>query len=150
MRRREAAPVVVLPLAMADAIDTANFSIAARGRASSHLSCVAGNTDAGGVRYCEPVVTVTMDWCAEMFGVPEVIKIDVEGAEYMVLRGGRKTLESGPTLICEVNSENAAAVTDLLHAAQYQLHDLDNLDGGEVDRATFNTLAICRRSGLVK
>ncbi len=31
--------------------------------------------------------TCTIDWLAEQYGMPELIKIDVEGAEYQVLKG---------------------------------------------------------------
>lgn len=53
---------------------------------------------------------------------PSFIKIDVEGAELLVLRGMPDLLRSGPALMVEV-TEDAPAVRLLLEAAGYQLFD---------------------------
>jgi FkbM family methyltransferase len=52
-----------------------------------------------------PISTVTLDtYCAEAGARPDVVKIDVEGAELMVLQGAKKLLsESHPTLIVAVH-----------------------------------------------
>jgi hypothetical protein len=47
----------------------------------------------------------TVDAAAERFGVPDVLKIDVDGAELDVLHGARKTLvDRHPHLVLEVHS----------------------------------------------
>lgn len=51
--------------------------------------------------------------------LPAFIKIDVEGAELLVLRGMPELLRAGPALMVEV-TENAEEVLALLTAASYQ------------------------------
>lgn len=56
---------------------------------------------------------------------PDVIKLDVEGAEGDVLRGAQRLLaEHGPTIVCELHDTNAE-VADLLEAAGYTLEPID-------------------------
>lgn len=51
------------------------------------------------------VACETIDALSEQLGVPDLIKIDVEGAEVEVLLGGRQTfLRSKPTIIVEANA----------------------------------------------
>lgn len=54
---------------------------------------------------CE-VATDTLDhYCQEQNEQPDLIKIDTEGAEILVLRGGEKTIkDSRPIVICEILS----------------------------------------------
>jgi hypothetical protein len=60
----------------------------------------------------------------DQFSPPTFVKIDVEGAEVMVLRGASKLLRNvKPTLYVEVGSENFDAVTQLLHSFEYSLND---------------------------
>lgn len=63
----------------------------------------------------------TLDWFVETTGiVPDVIKVDIEGAEYFLLRGGLKTLQKNrPILFIELHSEFCALQCSLL------LQDLD-------------------------
>lgn len=52
------------------------------------------------------VSCTTMDKLAETFPAPNVIKMDVEGAESEVLKGGVRIFESArPLLICEVHDD---------------------------------------------
>lgn len=54
------------------------------------------------------VEVTTLDAAAERYGVPAVIKVDVEGAEVEVLRGAPRLLaEVGPTLLVETHSPEA-------------------------------------------
>ena len=56
---------------------------------------------------------------------PDVVKVDVEGAEGDVLRGGRRLLaEHRPIVVCEMHDTNEE-VADLLEAAGYSLEPLD-------------------------
>jgi len=59
--------------------------------------------------------------------VPDVVKIDVEGAESLVLAGGRKLLaQRGPRLLIEVhNVANMHRVQQLLDEAGYQTRILE-------------------------
>lgn len=69
---------------------------------------------------------ITLDsYCLAHYIRPTFIKIDTEGAEEMVLKGGRKTLAAHhPTLIIEVQRESLHSVVALLadigyHAYQF-------------------------------
>lgn len=78
------APVDVLPAAVSYDLSVARFPIAKRNRSTSHLDGF-GTSQTGGARATELVPTVTLDWLADQFAVPDVIKIDVEEAEVTVL-----------------------------------------------------------------
>jgi hypothetical protein len=61
-------------------------------------------------------------------GAPDVVKIDVEGAEVQVLEGMRETLERHrPALICEVHG-TAPEVCDFLESRGYQLNALEAVE----------------------
>jgi FkbM family methyltransferase len=137
------APVQVLSAAVSDEVSVARFHIARRNRATSHLDGY-GTTMTGGVRYTELVPTVTLDWLAAHFPAPDVLKIDVEGAELTVLAGAPEVLGHLPTIICEVSARNAAAVAKLLTARGYTLYDGERPPGKRVAVALAppNTLAV--------
>jgi FkbM family methyltransferase len=137
------APVEILPAAVSDDVSVARFHIARRNRATSHLAGF-GSAMTGGVRSTRLVPTVTLDWLAARFPVPDVLKIDVEGAELAVLTGGSQVLAHSPTVICEVSAQNATAVSDILTGHGYTLYDGDRRPDERVaaTAAPFNTLAI--------
>ena len=57
---------------------------------------------------------------------PDVIKIDVEGAEADVLRGARRTMERHPVIFLATHGENVhRACVDLLTASGYVVRALD-------------------------
>jgi FkbM family methyltransferase len=119
------AAVAVLPAAVSGELGIAEFSIAERGRAASHLVGF-GSTQAGGSREVQHVLTVTLDWLLERWPEPAVVKIDVEGAERFVLRGGRRLLqEVRPLLLCEVHGDSAGDVVDILNEHDYVIFDAD-------------------------
>ncbi len=119
---RAYAPVDVLPAAVADDLGVGRFHIAKRNRSTSYLDGF-GTTQAGGVRATELVPTVTLNWLAARFPRPDVVKIDVEEAEVMVLKGGGDVLRAHPTIICEVAGRNSATVRAILAAQGYVLYD---------------------------
>jgi len=137
------APVQVLPAAVSDEVSVARFHVALRNRATSHLDGY-GTAMAGGVRFTNLVPTVTLDWLAARFPAPDVLKIDVEGAELAVLNGAAQLLGHVPTIICEVAARNAAAVSGLLTARGYTLYDGDRPSSERVpvSMAAPNTLAV--------
>lgn len=118
------AKVEIIPVAVADKVTVSNFHIACRNRATSHLEGF-GTTQTGGVRSTQLVPTVSLDWLAAHFPLPDVIKIDVETAETKVLAGAADILGEGPTLICEVAACNATAVAEMLTSHGYTLYDGD-------------------------
>jgi FkbM family methyltransferase len=141
------APVEVLPSAVSDQVSVARFQIARRNRSTSHLAGY-GTTMAGGLRSSQLVPSVTLDWLADRFPAPGVVKIDVEGAELAVLAGAGAVLAGRPVILCEVGGDNARAVADLLIGCGYRLFDGDRLPGQRVpvSAAPYNTLAVAASS----
>ena len=141
--RQLAPPVAVLPVAVSDSLAVREFNIAMRGRASNFLSQTAANSQTGGIRETVHTLTITLDWLLGQRRPPNVVKIDVEGAELPVLRGAMKLLrEVRPILHCEIMSENSAAASELLKSCSYALYDWDNRKSGPIEQAAWNTLAI--------
>jgi FkbM family methyltransferase len=140
------APVEILPAAVSDELSVARFHIARRNRATSHLAGF-GTAMAGGVRSRTLVPTFTLDWLAARFPPPDVLKIDVEGAELAVLTGGAQVLGGSAAVICEVFAQNAAPVAGILAGHGYTLYDGGQGQGERVAvrTAPFNTLAIASR-----
>lgn len=122
-RQAVGAPVDVVPVAVADTDGIGRFDIAQRSRATSHLRGLR-TTQTGGTRQEQHVPMVTLDTLGRYFPPPDVIKIDVEGAELLVLTGGRVILaEVRPLVICEVASSNSKAVARLLRDLHYEMYD---------------------------
>ena len=133
----------VMSAAVSDSVDIMRFQIAARGRSTNHLADVNGSSQTGGVRDSMLVGTVSLDWVLERLPAPQVVKIDVEGAEYQVLQGAHKLLSAiRPTILCEVTSAGAQ-VGQLLKGHGYSMFDLDVQKDKRKPLAspTFNTLA---------
>jgi hypothetical protein len=104
-------------------VDIGELNIAQRGRASNFMSGF-GTSQTGGVRNRQAVLTVTLDWLAERFPVPDIIKIDVEAGERLVLEGGRALFNrTRPYLVCEVDSANASWITNFLLSLGYSFLD---------------------------
>ena len=139
-----AAPVEVIPCAVSDSLSTARLNIANRSRASNALEGF-GLSQAGGVRESHTVLTVSLDWMAEQIPPPDVIKIDVEGAELDVFRGALQLLKScRPVLIFEMTYWNWPEESRLLSDLGYSFFDAD-LPAGQrqlLTTPTPNILAI--------
>lgn len=117
------APVEVKAAAVSDAPGTVTFCIAERGRAGNHLESVAGSTQTGGTREVVQVPAVTLDSLLDG-STPHLVKIDVEGAELLCLRGAERLLgEVRPVVICEVSAENAGEAGAILRRHGYTLFD---------------------------
>ena len=82
----------------------------------------------------------------EFHSTPDILKIDVEGAELNVLRGGSQLIDNvRPVIYCEVAKKVHRDVTQLFKEKRYQLWDGSKFDGTlqpEVSFAAFNTVAI--------
>lgn len=140
LNRERGFDITVLPAAVSNQVGIARFIIAARGRARNSLRSVGGSHSMAGVREEQTVFTLTLDVLLDNLFKPDFIKIDVEGAEKMVLDGAGKTLrEARPILYVEVSPENCDAVTTILKSYKYQLVDGDSRS--PIDKCSFNTLA---------
>ena len=141
---QSSARVEVVPVAVADDCDLRTFNLSSRSRATNALSGY-GSTQAGPVREAQTVCAVSLDWCAKRRPLPDVIKIDVEGAELEVLTGARYIMEvRRPVILCEVSTKSSQGVTALLKDMGYRIFDADAPAAGrtEVPAAPWNTLAI--------
>ncbi|MGA9672699.1 MAG: FkbM family methyltransferase [Terracidiphilus sp.] len=144
LQPKSSAPIQVLPVAVADSLGIATFNIAKHGRAGNFLSVSGGSPEAGGIRESVITITVTLDWLLEQgIPAPQILKIDVESAETLILRGAQRILSDvKPFLLCEVFSSSRDAVTDTLLRYGYTLFDWDSKPRVQTTHATFNTLAI--------
>lgn len=142
-----AAPVDVVPAAVSDVTGFARFNIAVRNRSTNYLDGT-GSTQTGGIRETQIVPTVTLDHLLGHFPAPEVLKIDVEGAEHLALAGATAVLAAHPVIICEVTGKNSDAVRDLLSPYGYrfyngELYNGELADSGmPVDQPPYCTLAL--------
>lgn len=135
------APVEVIPTAVSDQNGLARFSVAARGRCASFLDGVTASTQTGGVREQVWVMTATLDWLLERLPAPRFVKIDIEGAEWIALRGAHKLLtDVRPVIVCEIGS-NQAEVEALFRAHDYELFDALEPERKVSGQLPFNTLA---------
>ncbi len=114
----------ILPVAISNKNSVASFTVAARGRASNALESVGGRSQMGGVREKQYVPTLTLDTMLDSFPAPDFIKIDVEGAEHMVIAGAANIIEKiRPTFYTEVGGESAAQILEIFRQANYHIFD---------------------------
>jgi FkbM family methyltransferase len=125
-------PVTVLPAAVSDRQGVSKLYLSDHGRASNSLS---------GSGPTQTVVTVTLDWMLDHFAAPQVLKIDVEGAEYAVLSGAGKVLRSRPLIFCEV-TEHHDLIGELLRGAGYEFYAARESNRQPLQRPSRDTLAI--------
>lgn len=116
--------VEIMPCALAGpGIRAARFAIAQRARASNALAGF-GNSQAGGVAETRWVPTLTLDDLLGIFPEPQILKIDVEGAEVEVLEGGARMLRDvRPVIYAEVGSERADGVQAIMRENDYLMFD---------------------------
>jgi FkbM family methyltransferase len=88
----------------------------------NQLESVAAENVKGGPTIVAPVSTLDLFVFAESNPPPDLIKIDVEGAEAKVIAGGMKTLgDFSPVLLLEIHGpENAARSYTLLRNLDYE------------------------------
>jgi FkbM family methyltransferase len=140
----ESAPVEVIPCAVSESASLARFNIAKRSRTSNALEGFE-HSQAGGVRETEAVLTITLDWLSEQIAPPDVLKIDVEGAELMVLRGSVGMLKAKrPVVLFELTRRNWDEEARIFRDLGYALFnsDLPPTERTPLSEATFNVLAL--------
>jgi FkbM family methyltransferase len=141
-----AAPITIVPAAIARELGLRSFCIAKRARATNFLAGY-GSSQTGGVSEERCVIAIPLDWLNERLPSPDVLKIDVEGAELEVLQGATKLLSTRrPIVVCEVSEEGSRDVTALLQSHGYTLFDgsKPRLERTPLDRAPWSTLAFPR------
>lgn len=140
------ARITVVPVAISSQGGFVQFDISRRARASNAIHGF-GTTQTGGVRESRTLPSVTLDSLLDSFRAPDVLKIDVEGAELEVLHGARHIVEKvRPAVYCEVQRDTFPEARVVFAGAGYRLLDGDHFDGGTegpaASTATDNLLAI--------
>lgn len=84
----------------------------------------------GAEMYRRQVECVTLDQLQQEYGAPDFLKIDTEGFEERILRGGTEVLANGPELLVEYHSaELREACLEIIHRAsggQYEIRLVEN------------------------
>lgn len=140
--RGRGAPVHVVSIAASDRPGVAEFVIAKTARATNYLKAGGGSSTTGGVRSTIEVATMPLDSLLSNFGKPDVVKIDVEGAELLVLDGAKEVLASKPVLMVESFPSLALRLHERLLGFGYTL--LDAASGNQADARSFNVIAVPR------
>lgn len=135
--------VEVLPAAVSDADGEAELEVHGH-QVTARIGTPEVPATGSGQR-TTTVATVTLDHLVST-GVraPDVVKIDIEGAEVAAIRGARRTLrEHRPVLLCALHGTNRAFV-DAVVASGYGVEALDF--SGPVQEAGWNATVLCRPS----
>jgi FkbM family methyltransferase len=135
-------PVTPLCAAVADEMGILDLCIPKRGHSRNHLMKVEGN-EAGETESKKQVVSLTADFLLHYWPMPDLVKIDVEGAEILFLRGATRLLENvRPILYIEVSEANSNLATEILSSFKYDTFTLEP-DGSEkhVEKCAFNSIA---------
>jgi FkbM family methyltransferase len=131
IRPPSSANIAIVSAAIAGDIALRNLLIATRGRASNALEGH-GLSQMGSVADRQTTVTLDMAWLLDRLPAPQVLKIDIEGAEVEALQGQHRMLEDvRPIIICEVGLRNRRAITALFAATRYRLYDAEKQLGPE-------------------
>jgi FkbM family methyltransferase len=124
------------------------LTIAKRARSANALDGF-GSSQTGGALEARTVLTTSLDELRTEFGHPDVVKIDVEGAEAEVLRGAETTLaERRPILHVEVSGEMSREVGSILRRHGYRFFDAEaaSPEDAETEQPAWNCLALPSRA----
>jgi FkbM family methyltransferase len=148
MLRSQNASVDILPAAVGGPGDrVARLQIAVRSRASNALAGF-GYATMGGCREERIVAVLTLDELLAFFPPPDLLKVDVEGAELLILGGARRLFsEAQPTLLIEVAPSCAEEVSCCLQSWDYRLFSADVLptEREEKNQVQGNCLALPKK-----
>lgn len=139
--------VALRPIALSDSAGTAEFlpdpHTGSTGQISTPMSATFAQRQWAIASNPVTVETGTLsgEWSAG--AVPNLIKVDVEGHEEAVFRGGRAAvLKDQPLLIYECYHAESE-IHSMLHSAGYRLFDADS--AGSITATTCNFFALPRR-----
>jgi FkbM family methyltransferase len=122
--------VQVLPVAVASEDGFSEFLVAERGRASNALKSSGGRNQMGGVRdsFMVPVFSGS-SISASLNSRPSIIKIDVEGAELLVLKGLESVLKgSKPRVYIELGDDTLKEAEAFFAGCGYHTEAINRLD----------------------
>lgn len=134
----------IFPLAVSNCDGVAQFNISERARSTNYLAEASGSSQTGGVRRTLYVPTVRLDTFSKHYPAPDFVKIDVEGAENLVIEGMVHLLqEKKPAILCEVTDKNFDYVCKTLSDFGYLLFDANQLpERIALNKRTDNIIAI--------
>lgn len=143
------APITTLNAAISNQCGCVEFNIAKRSRSANSMRGF-GSTQTGGVKECRLVPALTLDILLNSFPNPQVLKIDVEGAEVLVLQGAKQLLTTArPAVIVEVSGEVSHEVARILRSHDYRLYDGSTFNAIGIDEpAPWDTVALPSESDL--
>ena len=137
------AKITVLNSAISDRCGLVSFCIARRSRSANFIYGF-GSTQTGGVLEVRNIPALTLDSLLGEYKAPDLVKIDVEGAEALVLAGAEHLLSAvRPLLIIEVRKEVSDLVAEQLRKYEYRIYDgpeCEEVPDGE--GAAWETIAI--------
>ena len=139
------APVHLIAVAISDQVGLAEFRINKRRAASSLLE--ESSVVTGGLVETQIVPTFSIDALLDQVPAPSVVKIDVEAAENLVLKGAARLLRDvKPILIAETSERNVEWNSQWLGGFGYRFYDADapKHDRPQLDQMAWNTLALPR------
>jgi len=122
-----------------------DFEIAERSRATNHLAIVDGSTQTGGTRTTKKVPVIDLNTILSYFPKPTFLKVDVEGAELIVIKGAKNILDKKPKILIEVNNSSYKSIMEELLNRNYSCYDanlLPELVGIDLSSLTDNILAL--------
>jgi FkbM family methyltransferase len=128
--------VVVVPVSLNDKTSIARFELSTTAWGGALSTFQHGVTYDGSTlrtEFAYTTIGINMDQLAEAFGLrrPDYLKIDVDGIEHLVLRGGEEVLRTCRSLLIEINDdfdELAQSCSDLLTQAGLSLKSKEHSD----------------------
>jgi FkbM family methyltransferase len=146
LARNPSLTVTVSPVALSDADGMASFLIATYGRSMNKLDGVGRwHDDLFVASQKRSVATLRMDTVAKSFPPPNIVKIDVEGAEIKVLEGGRETISRArPVILVEGPKELWPQMTEFFRGLDYILYDGQVANPVALDEPVWDTVAVPR------
>lgn len=128
--------VVVVPLSLNDRVSVSRFELSTTAWGGALSTFEHGVTYDGSsikTEFAYTTIGIGMDQLSETFGIqrPDYIKIDVDGIEHLVVRGGESVLRTCRSLLIEVNDdfdELAQSCSDLLTQAGLVLRSKEHSD----------------------
>jgi FkbM family methyltransferase len=148
LARNPALNVTVSSVALSDADGITSFLIAAHGRARNKLDGAGPwHDDLFVASEKRSVASLRLDTAAKSFPLPNIIKIDVEGAEMKVLEGGRETIaRARPVILVEGPSQLWPQMTAFFQTLDYILCDGRAENPIVLDQPVWDTVAVPRDS----
>jgi FkbM family methyltransferase len=146
LRQNKDLNVSSLSIAVSNTDGTANFQISKYSRALNKLEGVGKWNDAKVVTDdLRSVVTMRIDTLSQTLAVPTALKVDVEGAEMLVIEGGEKTISKHrPAILIEGPGELRGPMGTFFRQHDYVLLDGSADQESPLANPAWDTFAVPR------